>query len=332
MMDDAHLIDTSTPPHTKPLPPLSPAFISADDAAYWAHEQIGNRRDREYGGAILKHGNRYFATIPIPGQASTFTFNDIFSVEDDGKFILPAGYSCEAIYHSHPANYAGFEGMDLTLDEQTLLLSFFSPADIILMIRFRNVVGAHYLSGPDGSLLKYVASGSLKELAFLNLLETDVDAWNMNLQEGPIPKLAEEGELSVLVANAVWGGVRGRVDKDWQMGTSLVSEHLLQPFFSSVFPRRDIEKLLPEGTAALTQPIFGYVLKAIDKEEYIAPVPAWEREQLVPPAALFMKRAGGGARLPSNFRIESIYCRMKPKESWQHSNFFTPSLLAATCR
>ncbi|QPL30384.1 hypothetical protein [Pseudomonas fragi] len=34
-------------------PELSPRFISADDAAVFAHDLIGNRRDKEYGGFIL---------------------------------------------------------------------------------------------------------------------------------------------------------------------------------------------------------------------------------------------------------------------------------------
>ena len=32
------------------LPPLSPAFLHEADAAYWAHQEIGQRRDVEYGG------------------------------------------------------------------------------------------------------------------------------------------------------------------------------------------------------------------------------------------------------------------------------------------
>lgn len=42
------------------LPALSPAFIHADDAALWAHRRIGARRDREYGGVILRNLQGYF--------------------------------------------------------------------------------------------------------------------------------------------------------------------------------------------------------------------------------------------------------------------------------
>jgi hypothetical protein len=51
------------------LPALSPPFISADDAALFAHEAIGNKRDKEYGGAILQHeGGRFYATLPFAGS------------------------------------------------------------------------------------------------------------------------------------------------------------------------------------------------------------------------------------------------------------------------
>ena len=320
-MDTTPATLADSPRHPVKLPPLSPTFISADDAAYWAHEQIGNRRDREYGGAILMRGNRYFATTPIPGQASLFTLNDVVSIGDDGKPILPAGYSCAAIYHSHPSDYSAFEGTDLTEDERSRFLSFFSSTDIFVMIRVRHIAAAHYLSGPDGSLLKYVASGSPSELAFMERRDT------LAFHE-LIAQLAEAGELSVLATNTVWG-TRGRIRKGLKVASLLADDHAMQPLFSAVFPRRDIEKVLPVGTPASAPSVFGYVLKVVGKDEYTAPVPTWEREHWVAPAVLFAKRADRSVRLPSNLRIDSIYCRVQAKESWQHPNFFTLALLAA---
>ena len=47
------------------LPTLSPPFVSADDAARFAHELIGDHRDCEYAGVILKNAEgRYFASRP----------------------------------------------------------------------------------------------------------------------------------------------------------------------------------------------------------------------------------------------------------------------------
>ncbi len=324
MMDDTQPSGSPAPP----LPPLSRAFVSADDAAYWAHERIGDRRDREYGGMILKRGNRYFATTPIPGASASFVPADVCAVGDDGKLILPAGYSCMAFYHSHPYGNDKFNVGTWTTDQRTIIRGIFSRTEMEYIIRLRSVAAAHYLSGPEGSLLKYVTSRSPKELAFLNFL-VEKTGQHIDVFEEFIPMLAEAGELWVLVANPAWGGERGRVDKDWKLGDRLGGERTLQPSCSSIFPGRDIEKLLPVSAAASASPVFGYVLKVIDKDEYIAPVAAWEMERLVPPEALFMHRAEGRARLPSSLRIDTIYCRIQAKESWQHPNFFTPSLLAS---
>ena len=47
---------------------LSPPFIGAHDAAVYAHEQIGSRRDRAYGGYILKDKDGRFFITPAPGK------------------------------------------------------------------------------------------------------------------------------------------------------------------------------------------------------------------------------------------------------------------------
>ena len=45
------------------IPPLSPAFISADDAAVYAHELIAAIKNGiVYGGFILARQDRYYAT------------------------------------------------------------------------------------------------------------------------------------------------------------------------------------------------------------------------------------------------------------------------------
>ena len=50
------------------LPTLSPAFIKETDAAYWAHMHIGERRDVEYGGVIVRDSaGLYFASYPFQG-------------------------------------------------------------------------------------------------------------------------------------------------------------------------------------------------------------------------------------------------------------------------
>ena len=53
-------------------PILSPAFISADDAAVYAHDLIGARREEEYGGFVLSKDNHYFVTIPQSSAGALF--------------------------------------------------------------------------------------------------------------------------------------------------------------------------------------------------------------------------------------------------------------------
>ena len=82
------------PGHTK-LPPLTPAFISADDAARYVHERIGTTRDIEYGSVIMQRlsDQLYVATEPALGQAKNFDLNLILERERGStfQFVEPQG-------------------------------------------------------------------------------------------------------------------------------------------------------------------------------------------------------------------------------------------------
>jgi len=83
---------------------LSPAFISADDAARYVHARIGTKRDKEYGSVILKRlaDDKVFATEPIPGKAVTFDFSLLLERGARNEFLDPAGYKLVGGVHSHP--------------------------------------------------------------------------------------------------------------------------------------------------------------------------------------------------------------------------------------
>lgn len=94
------------PDLTPPLPPLSPPYLSADDAARYAHELIGDRRDAKYGGGIFKNGKgQYFATLPIKGKDGGFLWWLFLSTDSQGRVKHPEGYTCCALYLSHEADY-----------------------------------------------------------------------------------------------------------------------------------------------------------------------------------------------------------------------------------
>ncbi|WP_411381339.1 hypothetical protein [Pseudomonas sp. MPB26] len=319
--DDQYLSDTPALGLEAKLA-LEGPFLSADDAAFWAHQRI-DKRDAGYGGAILRKAGRFYASTPLRGGTLDFTPSDVIEVDDRGKMLLPSGYALYAFYHSHPEDNENFKNIALTEAQRSILKGFFSYHDARFIIDSGSVVRAHYLSGPDGGLLKYVTSDSPEERALRTRIGLD-NYKALHPFDDFIALLAEAGELTVIVADSAWGGERGRVSRSWKLGSPLNSEGM-QPLFSKVMPTPGLGHLLPEDT----EPVFGYQLKALGKDEYVVPTQAWERRELTAPSQLFPKRADGGVRLPSGFLISAVYCRLGTHGMWLRPAFFTPTLLAS---
>ena len=198
------------------LPTLSPAFLNPDDAARFAHELIGDRRNVEYGGAILKdRQGRYFATRPVRGKATSFNPELIMARDAGGAFIQPAGYTCYAFYHSHPDNYDALQAHfgHWSAPDIHLQVSFFSVNDLLATIINAEFAPAHYLSGVNGSLIKYVTSGSALERALLLKLYKDIRAGvqSFDSMTESVRAVAEAGTLTVIQSMEVWGARVGRL-------------------------------------------------------------------------------------------------------------------------
>lgn len=324
-----------------PVPTYSPAFLTADDAARWAHEMIGLRRNVEYGGVILKRHSRFYATHPVMGQRVQFDHGHMLAKDSEGKFIAPDDYMAEAFYHSHPADAEGIKAHlpHFTDDQVQVFNNFYSGADQLFSFERRTFAKVHYLSGPDNVLLKYVSSGSAIEKKLDLFLrggpgETSTDF------EHPIRLLAEAGELTVLVANPVWGGVRGRISKAWRVRAAATAmEH--QPFFTQVFtrPEHAVARalLLSDGQGQAGR--FGFVLKHTRDDAYVATLAVPKREPVFSPDGVFPKRPDGKLRLPSQYRLEAIYFsswyeadEIAARETWMASAFFTPAQIVAATR
>ncbi len=321
-----------------PRPVLSPPFITADDAARWAHNRIGDRRDREYGGAVLKQGGRYFATEPVAGAAIQFDFRAIMATDEHDFFIAPAGYECHAFYHSHPVGSAGEQQLkaQFSADQVMVFISFFSSADQAFIIGNREFAPVHYLSGPQGSLLKYASSGSEAEQKLLKQLTGELKIEPFTEFEGAIWMFADAGDLRVVLPNRVWGGVRGRISRGWRLGAPVSSAGRVQeqPFFTPVTSMGHVAVLialnhvgaLPEGSYQ------GYVLKHQTTSAYIATLPVAAGTTL---ASLFPQRADGQPKLLSNYRLVGLYRNTPPldakllpaKEAWLYKRFASPGLL-----
>lgn len=122
MNDDTQGNGPETQALLRPRPELSPRFISADDAAVYAHDLIGNRRDKEYGGFILSKDGRFYATLPVCSDGNLFRPSDVLSRASNGDMVPPQGYVLEGLYHSH----AAFQRTILAGDPESELQDNFS--------------------------------------------------------------------------------------------------------------------------------------------------------------------------------------------------------------
>jgi hypothetical protein len=310
--------------------PLSPAFISSDDAARWAHQRIGGRRTAEYASVILQRlaDHWFVASEPVMGKATSFDWNRLLDRDSaSGEFIHPAGYRIVASLHSHPDTVAATQRQNpkWTPQQVKAFMSFYSVPDISFNHQDRARFSAAYLSGPDGALLKYQPSGSAAEAGFVHWLDTSGPWASEHAHDGTLEglykKLAAVGQLSFLQSSPAWGGSVGAVPADWQP---------YQPFNAPALP-------LACG------PVFGDTLQALSH--------AWTLIQRTPTArqqVLILQQTTGdrfvtsepqpfGALpvLPSGWHLHGFYVHSRPLpghypalEDWLYKNFVSPRELA----
>ncbi|MED7665649.1 DUF4329 domain-containing protein [Pseudomonas moraviensis subsp. stanleyae] len=331
---------TASSSATFKLPPLSPAFLTEEDAAYWVHTRVPPNPDKEYGSVILlRPDGKFLATSPVAGQATGFDFGTIVQTDVLGGMLHPLGYRCIASVHSHPPIHAEFRNGNRRQDETLLRLfmSFYSGGDFIGDVSAREFFRSAYLSGPDGSLLKYVSSGSPEE--------RDYFLWQQS--GGPtghpagaydvmavINKLASVGELKVIVSNADWGHSVGRVPAQWKAGspfsTGAVTELPLMTRVCVNAERAVLAALKSRGAHTT-----GLILKKLTGEEYVATharpagPAAWDPERIFP------VDAQGQLQLPRGYLLEGFYfasrpdpAQFPPGQPWLYENFFTPREIA----
>lgn len=324
------------------LPPLSPPFIREEDAAYWAHRQIGAKREKEYGGVILSADNRFYATTPIVGKELTFSLRTVLNVDAQHRLLAPPGYALVAFYHSHPASHELVQQTNPGLPNQYIKphINFFSGYDFVFIVQNRLQFPHAYLSGPDDSLISYAPSGSQAE----HQLAQWIDAGRppndpAGIYEPPdkvIEKMASLGTLKFLIPCPVWGGWVGQATADWRVfetPEAPVTSDL--PLFTHTCPRPGdaVTAALANAGEGLQ---WGYVLKYLKSDQYIATQPIAAGSETFAPANLFPARADGGLRLASQFRLHGIYYRSRPEprdfppiEAWLYISFFAPAQLTA---
>lgn len=271
------------PDLTPPLPPLSPPYLSADDAARYAHELIGDRRDAKYGGGIFKNGKgQYFATLPIKGKDGGFLWWLFLSTDSQGRVKHPEGYTCCALYLSHEADYeAIFQHYRGTPEALQTRINFFYSQSIYIMLALSSFVSVNYLSGLNGSLIKYQGSGSEREKQLFKKLEVAA-----HTKEEPfvqvtdaVRALASAGQLSVIQATEVWHWKTGLIDANF----SLYSAQRAQYVQAVVIQRPAFGPLLFNEHVALEYCLariwqtpesnYGFILKHAQRDEYLVAEP-----------------------------------------------------------
>lgn len=330
------------PPGNIVLPALSPPMISADDAARFAHEAIGNKRDKEYGGLILQgESGRFFATLPIGGNLYV-DFTQLLAVDAQGNFIHPDGYTCHGLYHSHPNVLALVKKKYPGLPEAGahLAMNFFTDVEKAFMLRHRGFAKAFYLSGAETCLLKYEPSGSPEEDLLAEEIRNERPTGTFYLVEEIIDELARAGRLSMVIPNTLWGNVRGQFVGNW-IATEPVNKAKVpteQPFCSPIDDQPDelVGKFVSADSANADVEFMGAILKAQGTQEYVATFPWRERTSLAAVLDEFPRHMDGGPRLPAGFHIDGFYAvtHAKPahlpaQQDWLYKNFFAPFELAA---
>lgn len=327
--------------HPAELPPPSPPFISADDAAYWAHRQIRHPVEREFGGVILQDKDGLFrASEPRGGEALRFHIEYVLPLNDDGHPVAPNGYKVAAIYHSRESIHDEVRALGLSDSQARLILGSFSPTEMLLNIAMTKSVPVHYLSGPDGSLVKYVASGTALERALKESLQKVwVDGQppqKTKFVYSFILECAAAGELWVVVPSAEWGGVRGRVTSTWVPGTAVTSKVEALPLCTRVYLQADKAAIAGlDNSTSGEAGAAGFVLKCA--LGYVATWPVPAAKPWFAPTALFPVDAGGQVRLPEQCSLQGAYATVPGRaqvasavpQPWLYRVMFSASQLAA---
>lgn len=315
---------------------LGRTFLSADDAACYAHERVGRRRNRGYYGYILQRDDqRYVITEPAEQLASSSTHHE----------RVPDNHVLHSRFYAHPAlsTLDAHAAADLEWsveDAATSLLMFSVKA-------LRNSLATDlsaYLSGAEDSLIRFTPDRS-RSLALLKQLGTTESPGKLALDlekgvvkpEQLVTEAAAAGDLQVIISNGRWRP-RGKVTEHFVPGPweRNVPERVS---LGAVFQSADAAALdryaRNTGQRDEGQTWFGFILKHRDKEEYVAselvPV-SYPRDKLFLERSVFRRSPTSGDYVyPESFAPHSyFYSRQRVNHErdaprrWLAEHFIVP--------
>ena len=301
---------------SRPDPILSPAFITPDDAAVYAHDLIGSRRDEEYGGFILRKDHYHYATLPMSSEGSLFRPSDFLARSPSGDLLPPAGYVIEGLYHSHSAVQRARVASD---PENDLKDNFFSLMDLRTAIAFRHNYARLYLSNVDNSLICYRASGSPTEQALEPLLMLvhpgipghleQYGTSNFFMASHLLTLVYGAGALSVVLAGSFWLR-RGTITSGWrEWQTAFVWEASVPPLCGAVFLSADDAALFAHEQIRQRPYVqqAGFIVQHTQTHSFICTRPQSTVYESFDRPDVFPRNSTGLPQLPEGFRMFAVY-------------------------
>jgi len=308
-------VGTDWAPYARHTLNLGPAFVLADDAARYAHEQIGSRRDSGYTGLILQRDDqRFVATAPQANPAGRFDLSHVCPVDRQGRpIVLPAGHRVQGICSSRRRG----DGNGLTWpdEEAAIAAQMFMDTDLHGIFGLQPDIPLAYLSGSADSLLCYepFAPGMAHDLRARVAPGAGGSQIQHELRDGILQPgdLVREmllgGRLRVVVGNPVWGP-EGQVQSDWSGPFEMDEPRVAsQPQFGPVFAtaRDAVAEACARGRTryAISASGLGLVIKHTVRDEFCA-------TQLLPGHLLdrlYHASEFGAPALVDDFRVHAVY-------------------------
>lgn len=315
---------------------LDLTFLSAHDAACFAHERVGRRRNRGYYGYILQRNDqRYVITEPVEESVGSSRHHE----------RVPDNHVLHSRFYSHPAlstlDVHKVAELEWSIDDAATSLLMFSVKEL------RNILAtdlSSYLSGAEDSLIGFTPDSSRSQ-ALLKQLGTSQSPGKLALDlekgvvkpEQLVTEAAAGGDLQVIISNGRWRP-RGKVTEHFVPGPwqrNVPERVSLGAVFQSAdaaaldrYARNTVQR--DEG-----QTWFGFILKDKDKEEYVAselvPV-SLPRDKLFLERSLFRRSPKSGEYVyPESFAPHSyFYSRQQVKHErdaprrWLAEHFIVP--------
>ncbi len=325
-------------------PALSRAFLSADDAARYAHERVGLRRDRGYASCIFKRDDgRFVVSEPVVIVPDALDNRLLFEQDDKGAAIFPAKHVLHSFFYSHVAlstldiQTVGDRGWDYSHAIISLLM--FSAVELRYLLDEKRTA---YLSGAQNSLIMFKPDEEKSAALRKQLGTAQAPGPLAAAAANPatlVAQAARAGDLEVVVSNDNWRP-RGKINTQSPILVhSWARSRPEKASFGAIFSSADeaAQDCYLRDTASHDEDKvwFGFILKKKGQEHYIA-------SELVPVNkdgdVLFALRSlfpasgvAGGYRLPETFAVHSYFYsrpRIKHKKgaskNWLAHNFIEP--------